>query len=244
MAVLPTHTFTKRASGGGIAAAVIIVLLIIGAIAAFFFWQKRRSNRSQSANYPAPAPTGLKDWVTDKFRSISRGRNRQQGAGYEPSSRGFFSGGGFSGGGGSGGGRTRGHALDPDEAWDTHVGNEAFLDEQELGLHAPTTYTGAGYGGPGGYAGIGGVAPPGYDGEEERSREIDRRYEEEMHGGSARGGSGRANPFGDEHAVGGGSSLRGVSPRPIDTGRANRGNQQSHEVDSPTERKSAFREEM
>lgn len=140
-------------------------------------------------------------------------------------------------------GRNARHAtLDPDEAWDARVGNEAdaygpggYYEEQELGVH--------------GRPGAGG--PTSYDVERGRSRSrepesyiggsqagLDRRYDEEM----GRGGAQRAkNPF-DDTADPSNVSLRGISPRPIDTTSA--APQQKAKDDSPSERRSLFRENV
>lgn len=128
----------------------------------------------------------------------------------------------------------RGHGpLDPDDAWDARVGTEAdaygpggYYEEQELGL---------------GRSGLPAAGPTAY-GEERgrgRSREpepyiggsqagLDRRYDEEM--------GRRQNPFDDAQEIGDGR-LRGVSPRPVELGNGK-------EHDSPTERRSLFRENM
>lgn len=109
--------------------------------------------------------------------------------------------------------------LDPDEAWDTRVGNEAdygvpgsragpytSYDEQETGLRDP----GSGPYGGGGY---------GEERSRSRQRELDQRYDEET------GRAPKANPFGDGAER---NELRGVSPRPVE----------GHD------RRSAFREDM
>lgn len=140
-------------------------------------------------------------------------------------------------------GRNARHAtLDPDEAWDARVGNEAdaygpggYYEEQELGLH--------------GRAGVATGGPTSYDVERGRSRSrepepyiggsqagLDRRYDEEM--GRA-GPAKRQNPF-DDSAEPSNVSLRGVSPRPIDT----TGGVQKGKENSPTERRSLFRENV
>ena len=100
--------------------------------------------------------------------------------------------------------------------------------------------------------GVGGI-PTGERGRSRsRQRELDERYDEEVHGGS---GALRAaqNPFGDDAEA---ASLRAASPRPVvETGRGTRGvsahkrgqsslgTQGSHD-DSPTERRSMFREDV
>ena len=151
-------------------------------------------------------------------------------------------------------GRNRGGfgALDPDEAWDARVGGEAdhtgYYEEQELGLHDPNPgpYGGRGYG----EVGVGGI-PEERGRSQSRQRELDHRYDEEVHGtGQAR------NPFADENEAG---SLRTASPRPmVDTapGRGKEGGPSSHRKgqsslgttgsadNSPTERRSMFKEDV
>lgn len=129
-------------------------------------------------------------------------------------------------------------ALDPDEAWDSRVGNE-YYEEQELGLQDPQQgpYGGSGYGNV-----VGAEVDPGRGRSKDRQRELDERYDEEM---EVEGINSISNPFGDDAA----SSMRGVSPRPmIDTkGGKGKGHmtQNSLEPDeSPNERRSMFRENM
>ena len=120
------------------------------------------------------------------------------------------------------GGRGR-RGLDPDEAWDARVGNEAdaygpggYYEEQELDLRPggprEGSYAGGGYGGHR-------TVLPEYGAEEmgrgrSRSREgpgyiggsqggLDQRYDEQMR---------KADPFADGAEN---SELRGVSPRPV-----------------------------
>ena len=101
---------------------IIIIIIILLAAAAVFLYIRTRSRRSRSDNYPAPAPGGIVGWFTGALSKLKRGRTRQTGAGYEAA--------GASGGYGSSGAR-RG-VLDPDEAWDSNVANEAYYEEQEL----------------------------------------------------------------------------------------------------------------
>lgn len=136
-------------------------------------------------------------------------------------------------------------ALDPDEAWDTRVGNEAddyepggYYEEQELGLTTPyeSGHAARGYGPAGGLAEIPSVADRG------RSRgrsELDNRYDEES-GGTK---SGQSNPFSDGAER---SNLRGVSPRPhLEPGPAKPQTKGKGSLDdSPTERKSMFTENV
>lgn len=72
-----------------------------------------------------------------------------------------------------------------------------------------------------------------FDDEEDRGRRASR---------SPASGPGGRNPFDDDA----GSSLRGVSPRPIDTGvPSSKPKNRSGSADSsPTERRSVFREEV
>lgn len=119
--------------------------------------------------------------------------------------------------------------LDPDEAWDSSVGHEAdygYYEEQELGgagRHGNTEYSGGSYS-----MNVAGGA----SNEEERGRRPSRTP------GMAPTGR---NPFDDDNAT----SMRGLSPRPIDTGVA-----QKHVEDpdsagsSPQERRSVFRENV
>jgi len=238
-------------NGWGIFFLLLLLLLIIpaGAWIAFTQVRARRAglpppplsaynpfNRNPVSNYPAaPRPSGVVGWVQDKLHSMRN--KRSAGGAYE----GGRSGRGFG-------------PLDPDSAWDTRLGNEADAygpvgdyEEQELGLHppAPGAYGGSGYGAPS-------PGLPEYGTEDmgrgrSRSRDetayiggsqrgLDERYDEEM---------GRDNPFGDGAER---SSLRGVSPRPVGTsgevrGHAKKGSSGTLE-DSPTERKSMFREQM
>ena len=200
----------------------------------------RARNDPAAYHAPAPAPSGIKGWFTDKFDALRN--KRTAGGAYESSSFGANRGRDRRGFG----------ALDPDEAWDSRVGHEAdqsgYYEEQELGLQDPNSgpYGGRGYG----EVGIGGIP-------EERGRsrsiqrELDNRYDEEVHGaGQAR------NPFADDNEA---VSMRTASPRPmVDTapgqskGRgvsAHRKGQSSlgttgSKDDSPTERRSMFREDV
>jgi hypothetical protein len=214
------------------------------------------ASRSSASYPPQPAPSGVVGWVSSKIRAF-KNRNRSGGGAYEEplnNVRGRQSNRGFG-------------PLDPDDAWDAHVGTEAdvygphgIYEEQELGLHQDTSYGGGG-------------APPDYDSERGRPRSrgtpdsfiggsksgLDTRYDEETgRGGSQRpsanpfddAGTGSSkglstNPFGDT-AESSNISLRGVSPRPLDTSLPP--NTKSHSRqdsdDSPTERRSMFREDI
>lgn len=120
------------------------------------------------------------------------------------------------------------------------MGNE-YYEEQELGLQDPVAAAGP-YGGSGYGQVVGAEVERGRS--KSRQRELDQRYDEEM--GQA-GGSGGNNPFGDEAEA---DNLRGVSPRPmVDTAKGqghmkNKSLGAGSSSDSPTERRSMFRENM
>lgn len=198
-----------------------------------------KNSSSQRYGAPGPAPGGIVGWVNDKVRAFKNRNNRSAGGAYEePLSsnvRGRASNRGFG-------------PLDPDDAWDARVGTEAdaygpggYYEEQELGLHG---------GQHGGLAPTPAGPPPSYG--EERGRALsrdpepyiggsqaglDKRYDEEM------GVKPTTNPF-DDTAEPSNVSLRGVSPRPVlDT--SSKGHTKSQDsIDSPTERRSMFRENM
>lgn len=214
------------------------------------------SSSTQPYSAPRPAPGGVVGWVNDKVRAFKNRNNRTAGGAYEEPLNTMGS-----GNAGAGGRRGRGFGpLDPDEAWDARVGTEAdaygpggYYEEQELGLHADTGYAGA-VGAS--MAPTPGQAPAGFGEDRGRSRNregdayiggnkkgLDARYDEEM---GVPSGSGAANPFGDEAEVRS-VDLRGVSPRPIETtGLSSKpsGHGRQDSGDSPTERRSMFRENM
>ncbi|KAF2199864.1 hypothetical protein GQ43DRAFT_442116 [Delitschia confertaspora ATCC 74209] len=234
---------------------VFVIILILCIICGFLGWtlySRIRAQRlglpppslnpfarsSSSPNYPAPAPGGIRGWIDTQIRKLKY-RRHATGEGYEEPL------GGYSGARGRG----MGHRLDPDEAWDARVGNEAYYEEQELGLHAPanenTAYTSPTYGDSAtAYASAGPYGAQSQEPERGRSRQSD--YDKN----SLRAGA--SNPFGDDQAT----SLRGVSPRPLETEiyggqgaqRPGMGHQKKSSVgsvdDSPTERRSIFRENM
>jgi len=159
--------------------------LIFGGLFFFFRLRNRRLDNSAGAG-GAPFDTA-KSWLSKATYKIRNPRARSGSAGFE----------GISAGRAGGGRAARNRsALDPDEAWDTRVGNEAdypgYGDDTEL---------------------QGGVLSDG-------------RYEQLGHANTeyagAAGNRGRMpaeNPFGDENAVGG---LRAVSPRPAEQDGATR----------------------
>ena len=95
-------------------------------------FSRSSSSGAATSNYPGPAPTGIKGWFDTQLRKFKNRNNRYTtGSGYEDA--------GYSGGRGVGGGRGAGSRLDPDEAWSSRVGDEAYYEEQELGLHEPVS---------------------------------------------------------------------------------------------------------
>ncbi|MCJ1263023.1 hypothetical protein MMC22_002893 [Lobaria immixta] len=192
------------------------------------FSGRSRSSQNRSAS------SGILGWVRSKLQ-FSKSSGRGGGAYEQPL-----------------GARGR-RGLDPDEAWDARVGVEAdgygaggYYEEQELGLHPGGSTSGEAYAGGGYGRESHRQTLPDYGAEEmsrgrSRSREpnayigggqtgLDERYDEEM---------GRQNPFGDEAER---SSLRGISPRPAEN--EERGHKKTGGGDSPSERRSMFRENM
>lgn len=128
------------------------------------------------------------------------------------------------------------------------MGNETGgygYEEQELGLQDPShgPYGGGGYGNN---VGVGGYEE-GRGRSRSRQRELDERYDEEVHGGGGQQQQGRLNPFGDNAEA---SSMRSVSPRPDGQQRPGHKRAQSSlnttgsAENSPTERRSMFREDV
>jgi len=194
---------------------------------------------SQQYGAPSPASGGIVGWVNDKVRTFKNRNNRSAGGAYEEPLNSNVR-----------GGSNRGFGpLDPDEAWDARVGTEAdaygpggYYEEQELGLQRQ-----------GGVAATPGAAPPGYGSDRGRPLSrgpepyiggsqagLDRRYDEEM-GIQPKPA---VNPFDDSHAEPSNVSLRSISPRPaVDNSKGHVKAQHSVD-DSPTERRSMFRENM
>ncbi|KAI0099066.1 hypothetical protein GGR51DRAFT_405205 [Nemania sp. FL0031] len=231
---------------------VLVVLLVVSAIGWIVFTQLRARRlglpspplssyipfvRSSQSSYggPQPRPGGVRGWISDRFQSLKNPRSAA-GAYEQPSApvgrRGFG-------------------PLDPDEAWDARVGHETYgvgayyPGDQELEDRGG--YHGRG-GGP--YSGADyqmNVAGDGAD--ENRGRSpIPRPSGLDAPAGRptvGTGGGARQNPFDDAAAEPSNLSLRGVSPRPIDTRTAAATPGATH--DSPTsvaERRSVFREDV
>ncbi|KAI0450435.1 hypothetical protein F5B21DRAFT_428897 [Xylaria acuta] len=231
---------------------VLAVLLVVAAVGWVVFTQLRArrlglpspplssyipfagSSHQSSYREPQPRAAGVRGWISDRFQSL---KNPRSAAGaYEPSAP---------------AGRRGFGPLDPDEAWDARVGHEThgvgasyYPDDQELedrGHHAG----GRGLGGP--YSGSDyHMNLAGDGGGENRGRSPNPRLEIPASKPTAGEGSHYSNPFDDAAAEPSNLSLRGVSPRPIDTRKAAAaGGAPPH--DSPTsmaERRSIFREDI
>ncbi|KAK4197280.1 hypothetical protein QBC40DRAFT_181458 [Triangularia verruculosa] len=222
-------------------AILVIILLLIAAGVGWIVFTRIRAQRlglpppplssyipflgSSSSSYgPTPAPGGIKGWINDKVRQIKQSRNTRTAAGAYEGSSSYNA--GYSGGSGQGF-----RSLD-DSAWDARVGDyNPYEEERELGLRPPPP--GAATGGEGYQMNV----PRDPDEEEER-RGRSTQPKQQV----------KPNPFGDD-AEPSNISLRGVSPRPmaVDTSFASRKQQQQggqQEDNSPTERRSIFRENM
>lgn len=214
----------------------------------FFPFFHKSDQNSSSYGTPAPRPGGVQGWFGDQVRKFKERNNRTAAGAYESAPR-----------GGAAGGRRGFGPLDPDEAWDARVGNEAdnygpggYYEEQELGLHSQgpynnnsrlhaddnTSYGGAHGGGSGGsdsYA-MNLAATPRPDDAEDHNR--GRSRSREVAGG---GGGTSRNPFDDDAAEPSNMSLRGVSPRPMDGETQARRKVTS---DNASERRSIFTEQV
>ncbi|KAI1300033.1 hypothetical protein F5Y03DRAFT_241852 [Xylaria venustula] len=223
---------------------VLVVLLIVAAIGWVIFTQLRArrlglpspplssyipfTGSSNQSAYGAPQPRsgGVRGWISDRFQSFKNPRSAA-GAYEQPSAP---------------AGRRGFGPLDPDDAWDARVGHEGgayYPEDQELEDRAPHgPYSGSGY--------QMNLAGDGVD--ENRGRSPNPRISglEAPHGApSAAREGGHLNPFDDSAAEPSNLSLRGVSPRPLDTHAARTAAGPTH--DSPTsvsERRSVFREDV
>jgi hypothetical protein len=211
-------------NGGWIFLILLILAILLGGggYIAYRKFYLKRANALPSYNFPTPAPSGIADKAKELWSKL-RNPKTQSGAGYEAS-------GGAGYGPPGAGSRRGGNALDPDEAWDSRVGNEAdvygpggYYEEQELGLHQPTAYQGPS---GGGFRQTETLGAPG--GDSQRSRSPAKS----------------TNPFGDDNAA----SMRSVSPRPhVDAARSGTaaGERRGSADSSPTtERRSIFREDV
>jgi hypothetical protein len=184
---------------------LIIICSIISAISFYVLLCARRLGLSpptisQTEYYRGPRPVqgGIVRWVNDKICAFKNRNNRIPGGAYGElllsNERGRDQGFG---------------SLDPGEAWVTQFGTEAdaygpvsYYEEQELGI-SHNEYSA--YDVERGRA----MAPELYIGRNRTGR--DKRYAEQM------GKRPSKNPFGDNDVKPTNVSLRGVSPKPIDT---------------------------
>ncbi|KAL8382848.1 hypothetical protein RB595_006562 [Gaeumannomyces hyphopodioides] len=254
----------------GIFFIVLVALVIIGGVGWLLYvrWRAQKLGlpppaiasfnpfrRSEPSLYGSsqPAPGGVTGWINDKLRSFRGGRNTRTAAGAYEGAAGVPAGRHTRGGSGGGG------ALDPDEAWDTRVGNEAdgYYEDRELGMHPQHG---------GGTYQMNLATDPGAPSSTATATQSntsranpfgdDHSYEYEGRGrapaapASFKARAGGANPFDDDAADTSNLSLRGVSPRPINTaaaGTAPGGAHKSGSGGSPTERaerRSIFRENV
>ncbi|KAK4192724.1 hypothetical protein QBC35DRAFT_200576 [Podospora australis] len=254
-------------------AGVVVLVIFLALIAAgigWIVWTRSRAARlglppppllsyipflgRSSASYsgPAPAPGGIKGWFADLSRKFQQKRNpntRTAAGAYEGNSDYYNS----SYNGGYSNNRAGRSPLDDDEhAWDARVGEgyNPYEEERELGLHPPSQPS------PGYYLSQAqGAQIPQGDGyamnvpldDNEADERRGRTRSRSPGPTGAAGGAGlkvQPNPFGDE-AESSNISLRGVSPRPVvDTNVGGRGKKPHVEDNSPTERKSIFRENV
>jgi hypothetical protein len=203
-----SHSRNTDTMNGGWVFLIILLLLVSGAYFGWYFyaqWNAKKNglpppsmnpiaafkaSRGGASNYPGPAPAGIKGWIDTQIRKFKNRNNRSAAGAYE---------GDYTATGGAQRGRGAGSRLDPDEAWSARVGDEAYYEEQELGLHEPPR-------GANPYASTTYAPQP----HEERGRSRTRdSYDEHLDARSARN-----DPFGDDNAT----SLRGVSPRPLNYG--------------------------
>ncbi|KAJ6444254.1 acid phosphatase-like protein [Purpureocillium lavendulum] len=239
-------------TGGGIAIAVV-VLVLAAAVGWIVFTQLRARKlglpppsltsylpwKKQDNTYgpPRPAPGGVVGWFNDQVRKFKNRNNRSAAGAYEQPTH----------GGAAPRGRRGLGPLDPDEAWDARVGHEAdgygYYEEQELSGGPADRRGSTGYHGGGGSYSMNLAATPGAEYDEEAAR---GRAPTRSPGAAA---AGQRNPFDDDAAAG--DSLRGVSPRPIETtdahaqARAHQAKEGTDSADSsPTERRSVFREDV
>ncbi|KAL7926311.1 hypothetical protein ACQKWADRAFT_282401 [Trichoderma austrokoningii] len=229
-------------TAGGIVIA-IVVILVAAAIGWVVFSQLRARRlglpppsllsylpwRKPDTPYgpPKPARGGVVGWFNNIVRKFKHRNDRSAAGAYEQS------------------GAPRGNRgfgpLDPDDAWDARVGNEADgygYYEQELGGH--TEYTGANYGDGSGHLGAVPAAHVSYNNNNEEDVERGRRPSRDAGAATAAMASSRGiNPFDDDAQT----SLRGVSPRPMDAANKT-GERPGSSGSSFAERRSIFREEV
>ncbi|KAM0280924.1 hypothetical protein ACHAQH_003813 [Verticillium albo-atrum] len=202
-------------TAGGIVIAIVI-LALAGALAWVVFTQLR----ARKLGLPAPSITSYIPFLKPDPYGSSSGSGGLSGikawfkSRNNRSAAGAYEQPGAAGAPIAGGaaGRRGFGPLDPDEAWDSRVGHEADS-----------------YGPYGAY-------------DEQELGDRGRHYQQDPRGGGG-GATGplSSNPFEDD-AEPSNIGMRGVSPRPIDTGAG--APQQGGKGGSPTERRSMFRENV
>ena len=204
------------------------------------------SPSSSSSNYPSPRTANPLEWIKDKFAGL-RNKRTARGAYEETGAGGGGGGAGAAEQGYAGGGRGRG-ARAEDDAWDSRMGRD---HDGDIGIDDHAAGGAGGYAGPGGYyeeESLGLAPTPGLGAPEPYSSNAQTEYlgantSYEPQRGRSKSPSG-SNPFGDHHESG---SLRDVSPRPVKEqghlrGQDSLSSAPPKEGDSPTSRRSMFRE--
>ncbi|TLD31360.1 hypothetical protein PspLS_02731 [Pyricularia sp. CBS 133598] len=230
----------------GVAFLVIAILAVFGGLGYFAFvrWRANKLglppptvasfNPFGPSEYGAqPASGGIGGWF-----SKLKGRNSRTAAGAYEGAAGVAA--------DRGGRRGGGAALDPDEAWDTRVGNEVYgYEDQELGLHPQHGGSAYRMNLPDEDRNAAAAGRPGSPPTTRNPFGDDNAYEQPRGRGRSRDGG--LNPF-DDAAAAEPSTLRGLSPRPINTAvspGAKGGNPNDPSSgDSPTGRRSIFRENV
>jgi hypothetical protein len=197
------------------------------------------SSSAYGGGGPSPAPGGIIGWFKDRIRLIRHraGNTRTAAGAYEGSSSAGAYNAGYASTGGAGGNGNRGFDHLEDDPWDSRVGGyNPYEEERELGL-VPPAAGGHGYRPDGeGYQMNLAVAPPGAGQAGEADDERRGRTRSRSPGPPSKG-----NPFGDE-AEPSNLSLRGVSPRPMETGDASFAGRKAAREDH--DRRSMFREDV
>ena len=215
----PTPPPEEHKSGGafpGFLIAVIIIGALVGlGFLALIVYRRRASHQRAFGSAPgAPSLDGAKASLSSLWYKLRNPRDRSASAGFEGISAGRAQ------------QQHRGRALDPDEAWDSRVGNEADAYYEDTELQGTTSYRGATEytGAAGGARGGNSTGMPAENpfGDEHATSRVTQ------------------NPFGDEHAAEQ-ANVRSVSPRPmVDT---NVPGQSGPAQISPT-RRSLFKENV
>ena len=206
------------------------------------FWPEPSNSLPYANNTSSSSGGGIKGW----FGKFKKNNNRTAAGAYEPS------------GANADAARNRGFGpLDPDEAWDARVGHEAdgygpaYYEETEMqpprrnNLGDDTSYGGSSYQMNLPTDPQPSTSNPFADPDEERGRRRSRSPGPAANKGLSAPAS--QNPFDDAAADQGNVSMRGVSPRPIESAGAQKSSghkDKDGEPESPAERRSIFREDV